>query len=493
MEAQPETSIQMRIPEASTQMRIAVYIIRKHKVLILSFFVITVIVTALLTLLATPMFSASSRLLVKAGREDVYVSPTGETPAVINRPTKAGEKLNSEIAILKSPRLVDGLIESFGFGGLFNYPIRNPVKAFFSRENEGREKRNYPPIERIRRSITKNIEAVIVPNSSVIEVSFAWPDPFVAAQVVNKLVDLYLVHHLKVHTEDQTDDMLKNQASEWQERLKQSEEELKAFKHNYSIISYAQEKEMLLQMLTSIERQRQEAASEMKEASLLSSSIEEALASVEQNVQLQERVDKQSPTLVALQGRLVDLQLHGLKEEVTLVRQRIAEEERKEHVTLVSGESPIRQKLEGDLINTQGRVWALRGKVNSLKEEAWICRERLTRLEEVGNELGGLERRRNISEANYELYLAKFEEAKISDSMDKHKIANIGVIERASPSLEPIRPRKTRTVIIGGMLSLWISLGLAFLVEFINPVFRTREDIIQYLNLQVLGTLPNEQ
>ncbi len=480
-------------PETPTQMRIAVYIIQKHKGLIFSFLMITVLATAVWTLMATPIFSASSRVLVKAGREDVYVSPTGQAPAVISRPTKAGEKLNSEIAILKSPHLVSGLVESFGPAGLFDYPVRNPVKALFRRRKESDGKGNTPTIERIRRAVADNIEAVIVPNSSVIEVSFAWPDPLIAARVVNKLVDLYLVHHLKVHTEDQLDDMLMSQASKWEERLKAAENDLRAFKNSHSIISYDQEKDMLLQMLTNIETQRQQAVSEMNEARLVSSSLAQRLDTLEQNILLQERVDNQSPTLTALKGRLVELELEGLKEEVDLVKQRIVEEKRTEQVTVVSGESPMRQRLEGDLINVNGRLWALRGRVNSLKDEARVCRERLTSLDEVENEIRGIERRQGISEANYELYLSKFEEAKISDSMDKHKIANIGVIERALPPLKPIRPNKIKNLIIGGMLGLSISMGLVFFVEFINPVFRTREDVRQYLNLRVLGTLPDEQ
>jgi len=46
---------------------------------------------------------------------------------------------------------------------------------------------------------------------------------------------------------------------------------------------------------------------------------------------------------------------------------------------------------------------------------------------------------------------------------------------------------------IGGFLGLCAGIGLAFLIEFINPVFHTREDVHQFLGLPVLATLPIEQ
>ncbi len=104
-----------------------------------------------------------------------------------------------------------------------------------------------------------------------------------------------------------------------------------------------------------------------------------------------------------------------------------------------------------------------------------------------------LERQVSINEANYKLYLTKFEEAKISETMDRQKIANVSVIEPATPPLKPIKPKKRLNVMIGGFLGLFAGIGMAFLIEFIHPVFRTREDVDQFLGLPVLVTLPKEK
>ena len=105
------------------QIRTAFYIIKKHKWKILALFLSTVITAAVGSLMATPIYQASSRLLIKPGREDVYISPTGDSPAVIDRSIQ-GERVNAEVAILRSSALVAELVERFGVNRLYDYQDR---------------------------------------------------------------------------------------------------------------------------------------------------------------------------------------------------------------------------------------------------------------------------------------------------------------------------------------------------------------------------------
>ncbi|MBW2058458.1 MAG: hypothetical protein JRJ26_13275 [Deltaproteobacteria bacterium] len=59
--------------------------------------------------------------------------------------------------------------------------------------------------------------------------------------------------------------------------------------------------------------------------------------------------------------------------------------------------------------------------------------------------------------------------------------------------MRPVKPKKRLNVLIGGFLGLMAGVGMAFLLEFLNPVFRTREDVDQFLGLPVLATLPKEK
>jgi uncharacterized protein involved in exopolysaccharide biosynthesis len=470
-----------------TQIRTVFYVMLKHKWKILTLFLSTVITVAVGSLLATPIYRASSRLLVKPGREDIYVSPTGGSPSVIDR--FRDQKVNAEIAILESPSLATELVDRFGVNRLFDYPDRT-LKGRVFKENKRTE---FPPMENVYESVQGSLQVSAADDSNVINVSFEWPDPVIAAKVVNTLIDLYFIKHVKVHTNPQTYSLLKSQAEKWEERLKESEMALEAFKRRHSITSLPQQKTILLSKLSEIESQRKQTEGEIQETVQMIASLGTQLSKMDRNIQLRETVDKQSSTLAALKAKLVDLELQGLKEEIKRVKEMIAEEEKKEQVVVVSGKSPIRQSLEGDLLTAKARLEALKAKERSQKLQITPYREELKTLDGFEKRMKELQRTAEINEANYKLYLAKFQESRISESMDQQKIANISVIEPAIPPIRPIRPKKRRNVMIGGFLGLFAGIGIAFLFEFINPVFRTREDVDQFLGLPVLVTLPKEK
>jgi uncharacterized protein involved in exopolysaccharide biosynthesis len=480
------------------QVRSSIYIIKKRKWKIFLLFLATVIAVAVGTLMATPIYRASSQLLVKPGREDIYVSPTAASPALVER-SYEGQKVNAEISIIKSIKLVDNLIERIGVSTLYGYPDRTlKAKLLKSELLKGKLpkeiiEREIPPREIALRSMLNNLEVSAAPRSNVIEVGFEWPDPVIAARVVNTLIELYLDEHLKVHADPQTYDLLENQAKKWEQGLRNAERNLEAFKRRHSITSLPEQRTILLGRLSEAETETKQTETEIQETLQLVYTLQAQLQDLEQDIQLQETVDKQSETLAALKEKLVELELQGLKEEIERVKEMIAEEEKKERKTVVSGKSPVRQELEGDLLKAKAQLRALMARQESQNLQTATYRSDLETLNRLEKELNELQRQVRINEANYQLYLTKFEEAKISENMDKQKIANVRVIEPAVPIMKPVKPRIKLNIAIGAFLGLLVGLGLAFLGEYIHPVFRTREDIEQFLGLRVLATLPKEK
>jgi uncharacterized protein involved in exopolysaccharide biosynthesis len=470
------------------KMRVLLYIIKKHKWKIVTISLSTAITVLIGSLMATPIYRASAKLLVKPGREDMYISPIGDTRPIIDYSSRES-KIQAEIAIIKSSNLSKELIDRIGIDWLFDYPDRSIKGKFFNNKNEP----EMPTKESAYKAVLRRIDASGVPNSSVIEVNFSWPDPVIAARVVNELVDLYLVKHLQVHTNPQTYDLLKEQAKKWEVELAQFEKQLEEFKRKNSITSLDQQRTMLLSRLSETEALNKRTEGEIQETYQMIASLERQLSKLEQNVKLQETVNKDSSTVAALKARLVELELQGLKEEIERVKKMLAEEENREQRIVVSGKSPIRRDIEGNLLQTKARLAALKAKKRSQKFQVAIYQKELKALDSTEKDLKELERRVERSEANYKLYSNKFEEAKISESMDKQLIANVSVIEPAVPILRPVKPRKILNVMISGFFGLCTGIGIAFLIEFINPVFHTREDVQQYLGLPVIATLPIEQ
>ena len=91
-----------------------------------------------------------------------------------------------------------------------------------------------PPTELALGSVKNSLRASASSESNVIKVAFEWPDPVIAANVLNTLIEVYLDQHLKVHTDPQTYTLLEEQAGKWETQLWESERRLQAFKSRHS-------------------------------------------------------------------------------------------------------------------------------------------------------------------------------------------------------------------------------------------------------------------
>jgi succinoglycan biosynthesis transport protein ExoP len=468
------------------KIRTAFYIFKRHKWKLLTIFLSTVIIVTVVSLLATPIYRASAQLLVKPGREDVYVSPTASSPDVIDNSWE-GQKVKAEISIITSLDLAIQLVDRVGVKRLFDYPTL--YGRIFNRDS----KPEIPSMEKVYKIIRQDLKATGESRSNVLNITFDWPDPVIAAETVNTLLDLYLAQHLKVHTNPKTYYLLDEQAKRWERKLKESEKELETFKRLNSITSLSEQRSLLLERLSDAAAQQRQTEGEIQETRAMVLALGRQLSKLQQNVQLQETVDQNSATLAALKARLADLELQGLKEEIEQVKKMIAEEEKRQGKVVTSGRSPIRQRLESDLLQAKARLKALEAKLKNQEIQVAKYKEEIDSLDALEKKLHELERMVSLNEGNYKLYLAKFEETNISESMDKENIANVRIIQHAVPIMKPIKPRKRLNVMIGGFVGLVIGVTVVLVLELINPVFHTREDVQQFLNVPVLAILPKLQ
>jgi hypothetical protein len=103
--------------------------------------------------------------------------------------------------------------------------------------------------------------------------------------------------------------------------------------------------------------------------------------------------------------------------------------------------------------------------------------------------LKNLKREVTANEKNYKIYLSKLEEARISEDMDRQKIANIGVIQEAFVPSQPINTRKELNIAIGIIIGAISGLGFAFFSEYISQGLSIPESAEIRLNLPVLSSI----
>lgn len=74
---------------------------------------------------------------------------------------------------------------------------------------------------------------------------------------------------------------------------------------------------------------------------------------------------------------------------------------------------------------------------------------------------------------------------------DIMKIDNVQLIDPAKVPDKPVKPRSILNMAIAGVLGLMVSLGIIFLVEYLDNTVKSSEDIERRIGLPVLGSIPD--
>jgi capsular exopolysaccharide synthesis family protein len=97
--------------------------------------------------------------------------------------------------------------------------------------------------------------------------------------------------------------------------------------------------------------------------------------------------------------------------------------------------------------------------------------------------------RRDV-DASRELYtslLTRLRETQVSGDLLSSPIS---IVDRAEVPLMPSRPRKSLVLVLGGIVGLLAGLGAAYAREFLDPRFRSVEDVDRLLGVPRLGLVP---
>jgi len=403
----------------------------RRRLLAASIFGGVMLLAGLYTAFATPMYEATSLLLIKFGREYIYqddVGGGGGGGAVVPRGRET--LINSEIQILRSAEVVKGVIEAMGVETLYPQLALAPP--------EGR------PVDSVAAArFLLNLRVSAVPEADVIQVSLRNTDPQVTARAVNLLVDLFKEKHLEAFGEPQATAFLEEKATQASDELKAAEASLLAFQAEHPQFSLEDKDALLL-------RERTE--------------LETALRDVEnQIVAARQRSLNAGSAVPGAQAELLRLRL----EERSLLNTHNDDSRQVENVRREI--ALVEDFLKSEASDTTGRHGQEIGLLSSRKQR---LEERLAAVEADMNSLPALSQRyrelqRDVEakEGSYDRITQRLEKARTSAEMDRQKIANISVIQPAYAPLEPVSPRPmlnlAAAVIVGGGLAL----GAALLTE----------------------------
>ena len=466
----------------------------KHKYKVGIIFFTTVFVVTIGSFLIPHTYEAKSSLLVKFGREHIYRSEVGNA-AVPRVPFIMEKLIDTETKIITSRDLIEKTIKSLGVASIYPELTKNT-------------KRDLTPLEAATSKFQKSISVESKKESDVISISFEHENPITTARVVNRLVELLKEKHIEVFSNLKSS-FLKKQLNTYLKRLNESESKLELFKKDFGIYNQEEQISYLLKQRVDTDASLKAIENQIIENKEKIKSLNNQLANTTKNVPLYtdkggERsriIDDANEKLLALKIKEQEilgkyklfneskLWLAEVRKEIALVKKFLKDQKVGSKESVRTGKNIIYQQIEMDLIKSKAQLNSLNAKYINVEEQITNLDEQMRNFDLKGRELKKLNRELALNESNYNSYLQKLEEARISKEMDMQKMANISVIQKAIVPKKPIRPNKRVNVMVGILLGAFAGLIFAFFCEYISYDVSTPKKAESLLGLPILTTV----
>jgi len=490
---QSERMFLVREANPTNNLRDYLSIFFKHKSgIVIAFVVISIISVAFAFAyqkwIYQPRFEAKSSLLVKSGWEtnspDLSLEKR-QTPSI-----SQDEILGSEIRILQSRDLKEKVINSLKPENIF--PNLSEADYQGLTDNE-------------RALVLFDKHFVVTPGKrgNIIEVVFDGSDPARLPAVVNQLVSFYIDKRTEIYKDPKSVLFLEKKTDEYRQKLGESEERLKAFRDETKIVSFDEERDMLLKRRSDLVASLEGTANQIKEVQERIGEFEKQMASI----------PKTSTTATAFdltrdgQAKLLNLQLQEkeliskYKEDNLLVKNVRAQIEMvKEYLEKGSSNSkpavappdPVYQEVQKQIVNNRVELSALKIRYGDKEKQLGELNSQIYAFEARENRYKELTKDVTANDEKYRGYRQRLEEARVYDELDRQKMTSVSVIEPAGLPIAPVNPPKPFILLIAAAFGAGIlgSFGIAYMRELGKQVMSTAMEAEKRLGLPVLVTIP---
>ena len=474
--AAPPSKRRIRSPLTVRELLTPAFYFKRQAILA---FLLPVLAACVAIFFAHTMFVAQSRLLILLGGDYVFKSSSADTSSA--QAFDRSQIVHAEMEILSSRGVRSDALKAIGLGRVYPSLASMP---------DGLGK----GVDQLEKDLT--IENI--PTSNVIEMKLKSRDRKVAADLLNKLVEVYLVRRNDVFKRaDPT--TVSVQRDVLSQRLSQIEAQITDFSTRYGFGDYTQEfnavqaQQTLLQgQLQSLDQQIATRAGRASQLSVLRSSTPQ---------EIQVSTDRSRSTVMeGLMQNLIALQaqrreaaekyregyplLNDLDARIAAVQAEMRQVPAQQVSVERRGLNPVHQQIDTELADSSGDVAGLRNGRSALTRSLDQVTARLEELVRIGPEYRELMRARTVVESALQDLDRTVEDGSLANSTARSR-ANVRVIQPAEP---PTRGKTGRALMLlaGIVAGLAAAFATVVLASALSEVMVTPRDLEDKVGVPVL-------
>lgn len=484
-----DLAIERYVRQPLPSLRDVVAVLFRQRVAMLIAFIAVVVLVAV-SGLWIPKYEAQMKILALRQRSDAIVTASANAPVQFNGDQVSEEDLNSEVELLNSEDLLRKVVLTTGLAG--------GGKMTLDRADDLR-------VATAVHKLSHDLKIEPVRKTNVISLSYRNRDPEMAAAVLKALAASYMEKHLEMHRPSGELKFFDQLTKQYKQGLDQAQQKITDFTNGTGVVSAQLERDASLQQSDSFDATARQAQTAMLETEQRVRVLQAQLQSMKPRMTTVVRTADNPELLQQLKSTLLNLELkrtelltkyeptyrlvQEVDQQITDAKNTIRAEENKPIRDETTDQDPDYQWVRAELTKAQADFSGLKERSAAAAAIAAKYHKDAQRLDQSMVVQQNLLQDAKTQEENYLLYEHKREEARISNALDQRGILNVALAEQpivpALPSRSPLS-----VVLLTLLLAGTVSVSTAFVVDLMDPTFRTPDELAGYLGAPVLGALP---
>jgi tyrosine-protein kinase Etk/Wzc len=313
--------------------------------------------------------------------------------------------------------------------------------------------------------------------TNIISVSYNDTNPKQARDVVNTLLRVYLDQSVGFKTEEanRTVGFVEEQLKELRVTLDSAEKDLQAYKSSSGVVQLDATAQQLITKLSGTEQQRTGITLRKKQTEFAVASLQDAMR---RGNTYSPAATQSDPVMSTMANRLAELEVEkrGLLSQAT-----------DKHPAVRAVQSQIDELHQKIRATYQNELNTLAQQESDINTELGRYEGVLKTLPEAERDLAKLTRVTKVNADIYTFLLQKHEEARIARAST---ISNISIVDPAITPEQPVKPKKSKNLLLGLLVGCMLGVGLAFFQEYLDDTIKDVEGAKRELKWPLLAMIP---
>lgn len=488
-------------------------IIGNRKPIFFVFFITTVFLVILQTYTATPLYKATTEILLEENDEVTLLGGNrgGYNPI---DPTF----LKTQYEIMRSKGVTDKIIETLNLDTKYKVHFlddenaepslkktikkklsatKNQVKSFIksllpSKKKQEQSSANGDDIKEksakdiISDILSKNIQIAPIDSTKIVRIHYTHTSPKIAAMVANAIPQAYRdeLMEIKNATDNYSLEWMSRKAKEEQENLTRLEAAKQQYARDNDIVTVENRLAVIPQKLTQIGTRLAVSETRQRELEVLYKQIQIAGDEIK-NIESFSFLANH-PELQNLRTQLLtaDRRIGELSKKYGPKHPRMVEAKNERQVLLREKKTIIKSIIQNSISEfelAQASQKELQKSLVESKREALVLNERFEQYKKLEQEI----------EASRLLYDSLSNKMKEQSATNMDQAINVWPVKEAIAPEGPDTPNKKLNLLLGLVLGSLGGVGCVFITEYLDDTIKTPDDMESRFNIPILGVVEN--